>query len=182
MHRLRVSAFLVAISLGTMAASAGSWQEETPIWWSSATTAFDQARLYNPVHTVTVIEELDTTGAVISLERGETRAEWSGENSRVIVVSAEKNGKDTTEEWRKRYARQTGTASSGGAATPRRSTPSTPRALRAERLVWPLTLSRYPIPSRRMAGQSRVSLNFRVPERWYRLCSDGQSRRFSSPR
>jgi|GEM_PF-1150785 len=118
MHRLRVSALLLAVSVGTMVASADSWQEQTPLWWSSATAAFGLARLYNPVHTVMFIEELDAAGTAISLERGETRTEWSGANSRVVVVGAEKNGKDTSDQWRKRFARQTGTAASGGAATP----------------------------------------------------------------
>lgn len=118
MLRLRVSAFLLAISAGTMPASADSWQEQAPLWWSSATTAFGLARLYNPVHTIAFIEELDASGNVVSLERGETRMEGSGANSRIIVVGAEKNGKDTSDQWRRRYARQGDAASSSGAATP----------------------------------------------------------------
>lgn len=118
MLRLRVSAFLLAVSVGTMMASADSWQEQTPSWWSSATMAFGLARLYSPVHTIAFIEELDATGNVVSLERGETRVEGTGANSRIIVVGAQKNGKDTSDQWRKRYARQGDAETSGGAATP----------------------------------------------------------------
>lgn len=118
MHRLRVSAVLVAMLWGQSVAWAGSWQDELPAWWSSATAAFDMAKQYNPVRTVTSIEELDASGAVMSLERGETRTEWSGASSKVVVVKAEKNGKDASDEWRKRYAKQSGTAASNGAATP----------------------------------------------------------------
>jgi hypothetical protein len=71
-----------------------------------------------PTRTVVLIEELDGKGAVSSYERGETRIETSGSVQRTIVVSAEKNGKDATGEWRKRYEKPPAAPKSGGGPPP----------------------------------------------------------------
>jgi len=51
------------------------------------------------------VEEVDEAGTVQSYESGETVTEFVGMESRVLVVRAEKNGKDVTEDWRRRYSK-----------------------------------------------------------------------------
>ena len=59
------------------------------------------------------IEELDKDGRVKSTEQGETRIEFKGTERIVVVVKAEKNGKDASDEWRKRYGKPSSSNSDG---------------------------------------------------------------------
>lgn len=80
------------------------------VLWREAVAAHSKAEGYGPGRTVILIEELSPEGAVLSYERGETRTDWRGPTPSVTLVSAEKNGKDASAEWKKRLARQDGEA------------------------------------------------------------------------
>jgi hypothetical protein len=73
--------------------------------WREAVSAHSKADAYGPGRTVILIQELNAEGSVISYERGETRTDWRGVSPVVSLVAAEKNGKDASEEWKKRLAR-----------------------------------------------------------------------------
>ncbi|MBN2874247.1 MAG: hypothetical protein JXM71_04055 [Spirochaetales bacterium] len=131
MFRYLVSVFL-AFSIPVFAWGApGASAAEVTTWWSRATKAYGLADSYSASRTTISIEELDESGAVKSYERGETRLDWSGEQPRVIVVTAEKNGKDVTAEWRKRYGksppRSQDGSSSGGPPAGFDATPFDPK-------------------------------------------------------
>ncbi len=78
------------------------------ILWREAVAAHTKAEAYGPGRTVILIQELSPEGAVVSYERGETLTDWRGAKPVVTLVAAEKNGKDVSEEWKKRVAKQGG--------------------------------------------------------------------------
>lgn len=100
----RVSASLAVCSLAIAAAYAET-APDAKAWWAEATKAYGLASGLEASRTKLRFEELDDAGAVTSYESGETLAEWSGQERRVTVVRAEKDGKDASEAWRKRYGR-----------------------------------------------------------------------------
>lgn len=117
MYRYLVSALLGVSSLGIFSAAAAP-APSTAAWWARATEAFGASSAYVASGTVIRVEELDASGRVASYERGETRLDWSGGESRVVVVRAEKDGKDVSDEWRKRYAKAARPSGKQGASQP----------------------------------------------------------------
>lgn len=106
-------------SLGFFPAAASPLPSDVAAWWATATSAYGAAKGYQASRTILRIEELDASGAVSSYEQGETRLDWAGPEPRVVVVRAEKDGKDVSAEWRKRYAKQSRPSSAKeGAAGP----------------------------------------------------------------
>jgi hypothetical protein len=114
--------YLAVGSVAAVTASTGSPVSDVSVWWAEATAAFAESRAFSATRTSVRVEEVDEVGTVQSYEGGETVTEWVGTESRVIVVRAEKNGKDVTEDWRKRYSRsrdgQRGGPPEGFDATP----------------------------------------------------------------
>jgi len=55
--------------------------------------------------TVIRIEELDESGLVTSYEEAVTKLDWAKPVTETVVERAVKNGKDVTDDWRKRYAK-----------------------------------------------------------------------------
>lgn len=113
----RVLAYMciASLSAASAAASPGGLDSDASAWWSEATRAFGESRTLSPTRTSIRAEELAEDGTVQSYESGETVTEWVGTEARVSVVKAEKNGKDVTDEWRKRYAKSgRGDSGSGG--------------------------------------------------------------------
>ncbi|HAE23425.1 MAG TPA: hypothetical protein DCG47_14060 [Spirochaetaceae bacterium] len=96
---LKLSAVLLLAALG----AAPSFKPD--LLWQEALTAHARAEAYGPGRTVILIQELNAEGAVVSYERGETRTLWRGATPVVTLVAAEKNGKDASDEWKKRLAR-----------------------------------------------------------------------------
>jgi hypothetical protein len=98
-NMLKLSAALLMAVLGAAPAF-------TPdALWREALSAHSKAEAYGPGRTVILIQELNAEGSVLSYERGETRTEWRGATPVVSLVAAEKNGKDASDEWKKRIAR-----------------------------------------------------------------------------
>lgn len=60
---------------------------------------------YVASQTVIRIEELDEAGLVTSYEEAVTKLDRTKPVTETVVVRAEKNGKDVTDDWRKRYAK-----------------------------------------------------------------------------
>ncbi len=132
MNRLIRPMVLAFMAASFLYAAPTAKEAETTAWWAAATSAYGLSSAYTASRTVIRIEELDESGAVKSYESGETRVDWSGKEPRVVVVKAEKNGKDTTDEWRKRYAKSTagkpgGDASSEGPPAGFDATPFDPK-------------------------------------------------------
>lgn len=113
MFRYLVSALLCYSSLGLFQAAIGPSSADISGWWTRATNSFSAASDYVATRTVLRIEELDKDGRVKSTEQGETRIELNGTKPVVVVVKAEKNGKDASDEWRKRYEKQSRSSSDG---------------------------------------------------------------------
>lgn len=112
--RLRISASAAFFSLVISAA----WPEtaiDAKAWWADATRAFGLAAGLEAQRSLIRIEELDEEGAVTSYESGETYTQWAGTERKVSVVRAEKDGKDVSESWRKRYEKA-GTDGDSGAS------------------------------------------------------------------
>jgi len=105
MRRLTLSTGIALFTATLVSAAPVSRDADAAAWWMAATKAYGMASGLTASRTVIRIEELDESGAVKSYESGETRMDWSGDTPRVVVVKAEKNGKDTSDEWRKRYAK-----------------------------------------------------------------------------
>lgn len=105
MLRLLVSALFSAFSLVIVAPASASPTAASAAWWAAATEASRLASGYEAARTRISIEELDASGAVVSYERGETRIRRVDGRDVVVVVSAEKDGEDASDDWRKRYAK-----------------------------------------------------------------------------
>jgi hypothetical protein len=132
MLRLLRLMVLALMSAAFLYAAPASRDADASAWWAAATKAYGLSSGFTASRTVIRIEELDNSGAVKSYESGETRVDWSGKEPRVVVVKAEKNGKDTTDEWRKRYAKSSagkpgGDASSEGPPAGFDATPFDPK-------------------------------------------------------
>lgn len=104
MHYL-LSAFLSVATLGLFSAALAPSSADISAWWNAATAASGAASGYVASRTVIRIEELDETGLVTSYEEAVTKLDWTKPVTETVVVSAVKNGKDVTEDWRKRYAK-----------------------------------------------------------------------------
>ncbi len=113
MFRHLILALLYFSSLGLFQAALGPSSADIAGWWTRATTNFGAASDYTATRTLLRIEELDQEGRVTSTEQGETRIDLGGAEPVVVVVSAEKNGKDVSDEWRKRYGKQSRSSSDG---------------------------------------------------------------------
>ncbi len=117
----RISAMLSLFFLALSSAFADP-ASDARAWWSEATRAYAKASGLEAGRTRIRIEELNQEGSVTSYESGETVAEWIGSERRVSVVKAEKNGKDVSAAWRKRYERSSTDGTSG--ASRKGGTPS----------------------------------------------------------
>jgi len=100
-----LSAFLSVATLGLFSAALAPSSADISAWWNAATTASGAASGYVASRTVIRIEELDESGLVTSYEEAVTKLDWTKSEPEAVVVSAMKNGKDVTEDWRKRYAK-----------------------------------------------------------------------------
>lgn len=105
MLRYLVSALLSVSTLGLFSAALAPSSADVLGWWKAATTASGAASGYVASRTVIRIEELDESGLVTSYEEAVTRLDWTKPVTETVVVSAVKNGKDVTDDWRKRYAK-----------------------------------------------------------------------------
>jgi hypothetical protein len=117
---------MTVASVSAVVASSGSSVPDTAAWWSEATRAFGESRAFSATRTRLRFEEVDESGAVQSYESGETVTEWVGTESKVTVVRAEKNGKDATEDWRKRYSKSRRASSGSGDGGPPEGFDATP--------------------------------------------------------
>lgn len=96
-------------------------------WWQSATAAYALAAGLEPGITRISIQELDTAGQVKSREWAEIHSRRDGLQLVSTVVRAEKNGKDVTQDWQKRYARSgSGQGGQGGQGGPPAGFDATP--------------------------------------------------------
>lgn len=120
--RVLACAFFTFASLASASSTSLSPAMDVSGWWAEATAAFAESRAFSATRTSVRVEEVDEVGTVQSYESGETVTEWVGTQSRVLVIRAEKNGKDVTEDWRKRYSKsrdgQRGGPPEGFDATP----------------------------------------------------------------
>lgn len=103
--RYLLSALLSVSTVGLFSAALAPSSADILGWWNAATAASGAAAGYVASRTVIRIEELDESGLVTSFEEAETRLDWTKPTPEAIVVSAVKNGKDVTDDWRKRYAK-----------------------------------------------------------------------------
>ncbi len=103
--RYLLSALLSVSTVGLFSTALAPSSADILGWWNAATVASGAASGYVASRTVIRIEELDESGLVTSLEEAETRLDWTKPTPEAVVVNAVKNGKDVTEEWRKRYAK-----------------------------------------------------------------------------
>lgn len=104
MHVL-LTALLSVSSLGLAFAALPPSSADVQLWWNAATAASGAASGYVASRTVIRIEELDESGLVTSYEEAVTKLDWTKPVPEAVVVSAMKNGKDVTDDWRKRYAK-----------------------------------------------------------------------------
>ncbi len=99
------SVLLSVSTLGLFSAALTPSSVDILGWWNAATVASGAATGYVASRTVIRIEELDEAGLVTSYEEAVTKLDWTKAATETVVVSAVKNGKDVTEDWRKRYAK-----------------------------------------------------------------------------
>jgi hypothetical protein len=123
LERVLACMYVAIASAAAVGASSGAEVPETTMWWSEATRAFGESRAFSASRTRLRFEEVDESGEVQSYESGETVTEWAGTESKVTVVRAEKNGKDATEEWRKRYEKSARASSGSKDGQPRGGPP-----------------------------------------------------------
>jgi len=109
--RLLISALICIFSLSIARPASASPASAPADWWAAAMEASRLASGYEASRTRISIEALDASGAVVSYERGETRLQRVDGREVVVVVSAEKDGKDASDDWRKRYAKAAESAS-----------------------------------------------------------------------
>jgi len=114
LFRFLVSALLGFSSLGIFPVGLVASSADVATWWNAATAASGAASSLVASRTVIRIEELDESGRVASYEEGETRLDWSSATPAVVVVRADKNGKDVTADWRKRYEKSARDAARSG--------------------------------------------------------------------
>ncbi|MCP5454091.1 MAG: hypothetical protein H7A27_08945 [Spirochaetaceae bacterium] len=114
MIRYLVSALILVSSLVIVAPAAAFPAGAPGAWWAAAAEASRLASGYEAARTRISIEALDASGAVVSYERGETRLERAGGRDAVVVVYAEKDGEDASDDWRKRYAKAAEGPARGG--------------------------------------------------------------------
>ncbi len=105
MVRYLFSALLSVSTLGLFSAALAPSSADILGWWNAATAASGAAAGYVASRTVIRIEELDEAGLVTSYEEAVTKLDWTKPVTETVVVSAVKNGKDVTDDWRKRYAK-----------------------------------------------------------------------------
>lgn len=110
MFRYLVSASSAVFSLFFMALVSAPAPAVVTGWWSGAVAAQEASAAFLPRRTVLRIEELAADGSVSSYEEGEILARGWGDGAETVVLRAEKNGKDASADWKKRYAK----APSGG--------------------------------------------------------------------
>jgi hypothetical protein len=113
-NRVLACVCIVSLSAASASASPGGIDSDASAWWAEATHAFGESRTLSATRTSIRAEELAEDGTVQSYESGETVTEWVGTEARVSVVRAEKNGKDVSDEWRKRYAKSRRDSSGSG--------------------------------------------------------------------
>lgn len=103
--KLSVLALLVSMSAGTVS-----------VWWTTAVDAYTKAALYYPAAYTIRIEEYDRNNKLESTEWGTMVQQWKGTSMETTVLRAEKNGKDVTKDWQKRFNKQNSNTnnSSGG--------------------------------------------------------------------
>lgn len=75
------------------------------VLWSAATAAYGRGLVYEPGYTKVLIQELDADGLTKATEFGEIRTRRVDGVLVSTVIRAEKNGKDATADWQKRYNR-----------------------------------------------------------------------------
>jgi hypothetical protein len=105
LFRYLASALLSVSTIGLFSAALSPSPADILGWWNAATAASAAASGYVASRTVIRIEELDESGLVTSFEEAVTKLDWTKPVTETVVVSAVKNGKDVTEDWRKRYAK-----------------------------------------------------------------------------
>lgn len=103
--KLSVLALAVSLSAGTVS-----------VWWNTAVDAYAKASLYYPATYTIRIEEYGRDNKLESTEWGTMVQRWTGSSMETTVLRAEKNGKDITKDWQKRFDKQNSSSnnSSGG--------------------------------------------------------------------
>jgi hypothetical protein len=94
--------YLVYLFLSLLVISSPAADEA---WWADATAAYGRGLAYEPGYTIVRIEELDASGQVKAIETGEIITRRVEGILVSTVLRAEKNGKDVTADWQKRYTR-----------------------------------------------------------------------------
>lgn len=101
--KLSVLALAVSISAGAVS-----------VWWSTAVDAYTKAGSYYPAMYTIRIEEFNRDSKLESLEWGTMLQRWTGASMETTVLRAEKNGKDVTKDWQKRFDKQDSARNSSG--------------------------------------------------------------------
>lgn len=105
MHRIFVCLFLSFLVISSPAADEA--------WWATATAAYARGLAYEPGYTMVRIEELDANGEVKATETGEISTRRVEGKLVSTVIKAQKNGKDVTADWQKRYDRSSSEGQGG---------------------------------------------------------------------
>jgi len=101
--KLSVLALAVSLSMGTVS-----------VWWNTAVEAYTNAASYYPATYTIRIEEYNRDNKLESAEWGTMIQRWTGSSMETTVLRAEKNGKDVTKEWQKRFDKQSSASNSSG--------------------------------------------------------------------
>ncbi|MDX9957284.1 MAG: hypothetical protein RBT68_02475 [Spirochaetia bacterium] len=170
MQRFFACLFFYVLTISSPAAEAA--------WWSAATAAYGRGLGYEPGHTIVRIEELDPDGMVQSTESGEIRTHRAEGKLVSTVIRAQKNGKDVTADWQKRYNRSSsegrGGPPAGFDATPFDPAwtsalfPGTPRRT-TEGLLIPYTIKRDGVELEGTALFSTDGLAISASQSWLSL-------------
>ncbi len=75
-------------------------------WWDQAVQSFGRADTYYPASLSIRVEEYSKDNKLESVEWGEIRQSWVQGKMVSTVIKAEKDGKNITEAWQKRYDKQ----------------------------------------------------------------------------
>lgn len=94
---MKPSAFVLvaAFTLGTVTG-----------WWDQAVQSYGRSDSYYPASLTIRVEEYSKDNKLESVEWGEIRQQWVQGKLVSTVVKAEKDGKNVTEAWQKRYDKQ----------------------------------------------------------------------------
>lgn len=96
---MKVPLFALAISLTVVTVSG---------WWTAAVDAYAKADAYYPATYTIRIEEYNNDNKLLSVETGTVLQRWTGTAMETTVLRAEKNSKDITKDWQKRFDKQNG--------------------------------------------------------------------------